>query len=240
MTASVADSVNIRAMLVPDPGHILFECDYEKADVCTVIWEADDDALKAMFREDPGAFYDKATAHLDMTYKLRKRFIHLTNYGGRARTAAMGCGISIAEAQSEQDAWFRKHPGIRAWHDRTWRALQANPPQITNRFGFRKLYWGAPDDAMLREALAWQPQSHVALCTGAAHIAIDTELSWVEVLLDGHDSIVGQMPIARWDDRDEIRKRMEITVPYEDPLVMVAGIKASDKSWGDCQAYAWK
>lgn len=236
---NVADSVNIRAMFRPDPGYVLIECDYEKADVFTVVWEADDQELKEELRRDPDGFYDRVTSGIELPYALRKRFIHLTNYGGSARTAAIACGIPIARAQGLQAVWMNAHPGIVEWHNRTRAALQRNPPEIRNRFGFRKLYWGPQDDAMLREALAWQPQSTVAICTGKAHVAIDTELPWVQVLLDGHDSLVMQIPLDMWPHRNAIRDRMEIIVPYPDPMPMVCSLKASTTSWADCRRMDW-
>ena len=237
---NLVDSVNLRAMLIPDPGMIIFDCDFEKADVFTVVWESGDAELKAALRDDPENFYDNVTGQYDLPYDTRKRIIHGTNYDGSAKGVAMAVHRPINEIQHIQRDWFERHPGIKAWHDRIWTTLTStSPPTITNRFGFQKRYWGPPDDAMKREALAWVPQSTVAIATGIAYVRIGEELPWVQLLLDGHDSIVGQFAEAYWPQRNEICDRMSVTVPYPDPMTMVCGIKASGESWAACQTYPW-
>ena len=41
---------NVRELFLPDPDHVMFECDLKGADAQVVAWEADDEDLKAAFR----------------------------------------------------------------------------------------------------------------------------------------------------------------------------------------------
>jgi DNA polymerase I-like protein with 3'-5' exonuclease and polymerase domains len=57
-------------------------------------------------------------------------------------------------------------------------------------------------------------------------------------LLQVHDSIVFQIPIHRWGEAstlNTIKRHLEITVPYSDPLTIQWGIAGSETSWGDCK-----
>lgn len=135
---------------------------------------------------------------------------------------------------------------------------------VKNAFGFRRIYFDRVD-GLLPEALAWTPQSSVAFCTelGWTSIAYGSQYtcqlghgelvtsSWrewvvnpnaydkwhniVQFLVQVHDSIVFQVPYAYEDDIPEIVNDMLVRVPYDDPLIIPMGWKASRKSWGDCE-----
>jgi hypothetical protein len=49
---------------------------------------------------------------------------------------------------------------------------------------------------------------------------------------------VFQIPSHRWGEAstlDTIKRHLEITVPYNDPLTIQWGIAGSETSWGDCK-----
>lgn len=236
----IALAAEVRKMLIPDDGCLMADVDLVKADLHVVVWEADDAELKQQLAEGVDV-YSEAGAVVKMTnYDLCKRFIHLTNYGGHPRTASSACGITIHEAETAQRRWMTAHPGIGQWHNRTAAAAQQNPARIWNKLGYHKIFFGDSNDAMLREMLAWLPQSTVACVTNRAWMTIESTLPWVEVLLQGHDSLLMQFPTQMWPYRQMIQQRMSVTVPYDDPLTIPCEIKVSDRSWGDCQAVAWQ
>lgn len=226
---------NLRKLLVPDEGYVLFDVDLERADLAVVVWEADDDELKQMIREGADIHTESARV-VGFSRAMAKRFVHGTNYGGAARTMAINCGITVHEAEVAQKRWFEAHPGIEQWHKRTAKQLRGNPPMVRNVFGYRRVYFDRVED-LLPEALAWIPQSTVAIATNRGLKYIDQNLPWVELLLQVHDSIVGQFPREFWrfEYCEQIIDAMRVTVPYDDPLVMGASIKLSDKSWGHCE-----
>jgi DNA polymerase-1 len=237
---------NCRKMFIPDPGKTFFDIDLDRADLMVVIWEADDDGLRQAVRDgvdlhtyNASALFGVAEARI--TYVQRqaaKMFAHGTNYGGSARTMAINCGFTVHASEVMQRRWFAEHPGIKDWHRRTEAQLQATR-QVTNVFGYRRRYFDRIE-SVLPEALAWQPQSIVALVINKIWQRIATEVPEVDILLQVHDSLGGQFdthlgnPIMR-----RMHKCCEIVIPYEKPLIIGAGIKTSEKSWGDCADREW-
>lgn len=221
---------NIRKIFVPDEGMTFFDMDLDRADLQVVVWEADDEEMKAMLREGVDMHTENAKL-LGITRQLAKSWVHGTNYGGGPRTMAQTCGISIHTAEQMQKRWFSAHPGIKRWHERT--AAQAARGFITNAFGYKRYLFDRVD---LPDCLAWQPQSVVGRVINSAWCNIHREAPWIRVLLQVHDSLAGQFPTARKDEAIQVLKQLSrVSVPYSDPLVIPTGIKTSENSWGDCK-----
>ena len=245
---------NVRRFFKPDPGYILFDVDLAGADAQIVAWEADDKPLKDAFRAHAAGkgpkvhcvnsiaiFGSKAgnDGKTDPYYSRAKAGVHLTNYGGKAKTCAAALSISLREAEFFQSEWFRLHPAIREWHERVWHGLQTTR-SVSNAFGFTRTYFDRIDDQLLGQALAWGPQSSVAIIIDTAYNRITESLPEVEILLQVHDSLVGQVPIPLWPTiKPRIREALEVVVPYPDPLIVPTGLATSTVSWGDVQAESW-
>lgn len=220
---------NIRKLFVPDPGFTFFDMDLDRADLQVVVWEADDRELKDMLHQGVDIHAENAKL-LGCTRQLAKAWVHLTNYGGGARTAALTCGITVHTAEAMQRRWFGAHPGIKRWQDRT--AVQMNSGCITNIFGYK---WYLFDRPNLPDALAWQPQSVVGRVINTAWQRIHAQAPFIQVLIQVHDSLVGQFPTHTTATSLQALKQLaQVTVPYADPLVIPVGIKTSEVSWGDC------
>lgn len=136
---------------------------------------------------------------------------------------------------------------------------------VKNIFGFRKIYFDRMDGQILPQALAWGPQSTVAFVTelGWTNIAYGSEYSmqlnhsqrqvhswkhlmvepeaynkWhniIQFLIQVHDSIVFQVPIAYEPDIKEMVQDMRVIAPYKDPLIIPMDFNFSRKSWGECK-----
>lgn len=249
---------NVRKMFVPDEGYVMFDADLDRADLQVVVWEADDADLKRRLRMGVDLHICGAleTANLPLPpedelvethpkypeYKDKyknerqtaKRFIHGTNYGGSARTMAINCKLPVATAELMQDRWFAAHPGIRTWHRRIERQLAATRT-VRNAFGYRRIYFDRPE-GILPEALAWIPQSTVACVINRGWMQVELELPEVAVLIQVHDSLVGQFRAGQ-EARllPEIRRCLEVKVPYPDPLTIPVSINTSTVSWGHCK-----
>lgn len=244
---------NVRRFFLPDPGYILFDVDLAGADAQIVAWEADDEPLKQAFRDHAAGkgpkvhcvnakaiFGAKAgpDGKTDPYYSRAKAGVHLTNYGGKARTCAAALSISTREAEQFQNEWFRLHPAIREWHERTQHSLETTR-SVRNPFGFVRTYFDRIE-GLLPEALAWVPQSTVAIIIDTAYNRITATLPEVQILLQVHDSLVGQCPKAKWPHyKPLIREALRVVVPYADPLIVPTGLKTSCISWGDAQDESW-
>ena len=253
----------VRELFIPDPGYLIADVDLDRADLQIVVWEADDADLKRQLRlgvdihiingaglgaqrippEDEliesHPEYPEHKKRLAYWRQFAKNFCHGTNYGGSGRTMGRVCGITTAHADALQRKWFGMHPGIKEWHSDVEDQLLIDKT-VRNAFGFHRIYFDRPE-GLLPEALAWIPQSSVAIIINKGWDNLCTHLSTkVEVLMQVHDSLVMQWP-KRLDPgiRQEVQRQMLIPVPYDDPLTIPVGLKVGDKSWGDCKGAKW-
>ena len=134
-----------------------------------------------------------------------------------------------------QRRWFAAHPGIVAWHRRVEEQLRTHR-FVQNRFGFRRYYFDRTE-GLLPEALAWIPQSTVAIYINHVWRRLYDNRKEVQVLLQVHDSLAGQFPSYKreWCIRAIREEGAAVAVPYERPLVIPLSIKTSPVSWGDCE-----
>lgn len=224
---------NIRRMFIPDSGFTFFDADLDRADLQVVVYEADDVELKQMLREGIDIHIENAKV-LGIHRQLAKSWVHGTNYGGSPRTMAANCAITIHQAEKMQKRWFEAHPGILTWHRRTEEQLRAKR-YVTNKFGFRRFYFDRIE-SLLPEALAWIPQSTVAITINKVWHTFYTKIPKVQVLLQTHDSLAGQFPTKEKEScLASMKECTKIVIPYDDPLIIPVGIKTSERSWGDCK-----
>lgn len=220
------------------------EFDLPQADARVVAWESGDRDLIELFL-DPKRHLHKENALLlfgyvpeksDLKYYYAKQGVHLTNYGGSPTVLAKTLNITIREAERFQAIWFEKHRPIKAWHNRTLLELSTRR-YVENILGFRRFYFDRIEN-LLKEALAWIPQSTVGVSTDLAVLAIlaDSELSraGVQFLQQGHDSALFQWPTGHTNFVvPRMKEKIRVTLPYPEPLVFEGGLKLSDKSWGE-------
>lgn len=241
---------NIRKIFVPDKGYMMFDADLAGADGQVVAWEADDKEMKAdlaagidmhkknaveIGEEKNFLTLDKTTYAYKAIRQSYKHSVHGTHYGAspHALVRHPAIGWPLAKATRFQERYFARHPGIRDWHKRVQHELQTKRT-ATNKFGYRIIYFDRVDE-LLPEALAWVPQSTIALVCFKGALRLRKELPWVEILLQVHDSLVFQVPMHRADDIAILRKTLSVTIPYPDPLTIPWGLARSAKSWGDCE-----
>jgi len=250
---------NVRKFFIPDPGYTICDTDLDRADLQVVVWESNDDELKRALRDgvdlhimngislenlpmppleelcETHPNYPDHKARFKKQRQLAKSFIHGTNYGGSARTMAIAAACTVHQAELLQARWFAAHPGIKEWHRRTEKQLQTNR-MVVNKFGYRRPYFERIE-GLLPEALAWVPQSTVALYINMIWDAVVTAHPEIHVLLQVHDSIVWQAPANDFEGYIEKFKQIArtIVIPYEDPLVIPVGFKWSKISWGHCE-----
>lgn len=244
MVAQTTELPNIRKLFLPDHGYVIVDCDLAQADAQVVAWEADDDDLKAIFRDPTADLHSENAKAIfgngaGRNRQLAKAGVHAVNYGAKPRTLAGALGISVREAEHFSNRWFAAHPGIKEWHRRVDRELSFNR-RVSNRFGNVRYYFDRIEH-LLPQALAWIPQSTVALVINRGLVEVDAKLRGrVEPLMQVHDSLVMQIPQEHFPSvLPELKACMEVVVPYEDPLIIPVGIDVSDKSWGDVQEYHW-
>lgn len=240
---------NLRRSIVPSEGSLLWEPDLKGADAQIVAWDAGDETMKAIFREGRKLHAERAKmifgevagpdGKTEPYYTLAKKAGHLWAYGGKARTMAMSIGQTIAETEKIIKRLEGIHPAIPKWHRRIEDEVQRTRT-IRNAFGYRIVYLGRTDD-VLPDALAWIGQGTVAIIANKVAINIRFNVEAAILLLQEHDSLVGESVITEWNaTAPMIREQfMKVVVPYPDPLIISPSIKVSDKSWGDMTESEW-
>jgi DNA polymerase-1 len=228
-------------MFIPDSGFTIMEGDLARADAQVVAWEADDEELKELFRsgfdihtENAKVIFNVKTVSREQRQK-SKVGVHLVDYYGQAKTLAASLGVTVHEAEQFLNRWLSAHPKIKKWHERVRIDLSLTR-SVTNKFGFRKYFFDKLDK-LLPEALAWVPQSSVAIVTYHGMKNLARDVPEVQILLQVHDSLVMQTETKNCPTIfPRIKKAMEIPIPYDDPLIIPVGIEASEISWGDAKA----
>jgi DNA polymerase-1 len=198
--------------------------------------------MKAMLREgrDPYVetareFYrNPAITKESNEYRIFKSFCHGTHYLGTPTGLSRRLGLTVRDVERTQAWYFGKYPAIPRWQADFKRNVAARG-YVQNCFGYRRYYFGRIDEAVFREAIAWVPQSTVALYINRIWMNIFERCKHIQILLQVHDSLVGQFPSHRQDECiRQINECGQIVLPYEDPLIIPMGLKHSTKSWGDC------
>jgi hypothetical protein len=239
----------------------MYEADLKGADAQVVAWEAEDEDLKAAFRSGLdihsynaeamwGSEFTKLEEHSHARAAKRKdckSTVHGINYGATPRTTAIHRGWLVKEAERFHTRWLSLHPGIGRWHDRV-RLCITNSRTVSNAFGFRRVFFDRPDNCFT-EALAWIPQSTVAINTYHGALQLERKF-WPEQLewdyfpdperpegniLQTHDSLNFQFKTNSAPQSTEIQETLKVKTPYSDPLYIPWDLKSSLKSWGDMQ-----
>ena len=243
MPAQTIALPNIRKLFIPDPGYIIIDADFSQADARVVAWDSGATKLKEIFNDPTKDLHSENAITIfnkldKRTRSLAKRGVHATNYYITARSLARSLGISTGEAEYFINAWFTAHPEIQEWQERIEREVSTTRT-IYNAFGYRKIFYDRPD-RILPEALAWIPQSTVAIAINKALLNIYNKLPQVQLLIQVHDSLVMQIPRRNWRELlPKIKAAMTIKIPYPDPLYLPIDVQASSISWGHKQNCTW-
>lgn len=150
--------------------------------------------------DDPG--YNRKLAdqifYRQFSYRdMAKRGGHATNYYGTPRTVARHLKVEEWVIGDFQVAYFTPFIGIRGWHGWVSRRISLNN-ELTTPLGRTRTFFGRPgDDATLREAIAFGPQSYVGDLLNAALWRLWRFLPEVQLLAQVHDAIVFQFPEER-------------------------------------------
>ena len=167
-------------------------------------------------------------------YGMFKSLCHGSNYLGKPPGLASKLGLLVTEVERIQRWYFGLAPEIVIWQDRVKNDVKYKRT-INNVFGNRFQFFGKIEETTFNEAIAWIPQSTVALLINRAFVQIEDNIPYVDILLQVHDSLVGQFDTAKTEEcLAGIRQHSLVSLPYAEPLVIPTGIVTSEKSWGDC------
>ena len=223
-----------RKAFIADPGYTFFQADQQGAEARVVAYvSGDENYIKAceggdshtmvaamVFGFEPIRELAEREYWHGKTYRQAcKSGAHGSNYMGKPYTLAKQMGVETAIAERFQFDYFKKFPGIQDWH--LWVAEQLKTKgYLENVFGMRRTFWSRKwDDATLREAIAFSPQSAVGVLTNLAlHRLWDKYEGLpgapIQILANGHDAVIGQI---RTDLVDEMVPKLleDMRFPFD-------------------------
>ena len=223
---------------------MIVSADLAGADAQVVAWESEEeewkDALRKGMKLHSIISIEREGTDAAPHYDMYKRRIHATDYGGSARTIYQTLAgaygnkyTSEAKEEEFQSYWFERFPGILKWHKRVEKSTKETYG-VRNQFGNRIVFQDRPKDVFTK-ALAWIPQSTVALTCEKGAVLLIENFPYVQGLSQVHDSFDFQIPKSKLHKLPEIQEALNsISIPYKDPLRIPWDLKISDKSWGDC------
>jgi len=192
----------IRSLFIPDDGKYLVEADYSQAEARVVAYIAQDKMLMDVFDEGGDVHTRNACmvfgkSRLEITKKernLAKSLVHAANYGIGARTFGAMIGKTTSEAQDLLNQYFAMYPRIKIWHRDVEYEL-GKTRMLSNPFGRKRAFMNRWSKDLIREAMAFVPQSTVGDLLNKALVQVYNHLpdEW-NILLQVHDSIVLQVP----------------------------------------------
>jgi DNA polymerase-1 len=240
------EGARIREMFVPAEGDVLLSADYSQMELRLLAHYSGDDCLVAAFergddihRQTAAEVWGIDPAEVDEDQRARAKAVNFgIIYGLSAFGLANQLGIASAEAQETIDAYFARYPGVRNFLDRTI-AEARECGFVTTLLGRRRYL---PDlgsrNRTLRTAAERMATNSVLQGTAADLIkramveldaALDAQGSRVRMILQVHDELVFELPIAEVEDTESlVRDRMEGVQSLRVPLVVHVGV---GKNW---------
>lgn len=236
---------NIRKLFIPDPGMTMFDIDLDSADLRIVTWESDCQWMKENFRNGRKPYVEVMKEYYHDSsmsknshpreYAMFKRLCHGTNYLGTADGIAPRIGLLVHETERIQKWYFGLCPEIAKWQENIKKQV-AGRRYVENAFGYRNYFFDRIEGTIYNQAVAWIPQSTVACLINRAWGSIEDNMAEAEILVQVHDSLVGQVPTARKAELlPRIAELATVPIPYDDPLLIPVGFVSSERSWGDCE-----
>lgn len=142
---------------------------------------------------------------------MAKRGGHGTNYYGKDSTMARHLKVPVPLITSFQREYKAAFP-METWH--TWVAHQIQTYQsLTTFLGRERTFFGrVNDEATLRQAIAYEPQSVVGDLVNEGGYRIWKQFPEAQVLAQIHDAYLFQIPETRLDLIPKILKAFEVPV----------------------------
>lgn len=240
---------NVKKLFLPDPGWVMCDADLQQADAQVVAWDSGDASLKKIFldpdldlhTENAKTIFGSCPTKDHPNRKRAKAGVHAVNYGVFAKTLAGTLGCTIAEAEFFISTWFKNHPDIKRWQERINKEMFGRR-YVENAFGYRKTFFGDVNKGTaLSEALAWIPQSTVAIVINKVWDNLNQlDPRLIRVKMQVHDSLVFQIRQGYLNEViPQVKQAFDsVVVPYEDPLVIGSSL-AIGANWGDVEDISW-
>jgi DNA polymerase-1 len=234
---------SIRSMFIADPGYLLVNADLSQAEARIVAYIAQEERMIRVFEtgEDIHTYnasiiFNKHPRDiLPSERQTAKNRVHGANYGIGPAKAAKLAGTTEAKALEDLNKYKARFPMLEVW----WRSVEeqiARSRVMSNYFGRRRMFFGRWGADLIREAIAYYPQSTVGdlLNLGIIRSFPALPQGW-ELLANNHDAVLAQVP----EETDDMHIYKWFKHYYEIPLEIFGrrftipiDLKKG-KSWGE-------
>lgn len=193
---------NIRRMFIADNAMLLGNADLAQAEARVVAYVADDERLQKLFERggdihkfNASIIFNKGIAQVTPDERqIAKTLVHAANYGIGAQTFAKHVGCTKDRAQELLNHYYALYPEIKNWHRKVEDQLASTRTLVTP-MGRKRTFFGRWGSDLIREAIAYVPQSTVSDVINAGIVsAYKTLLPGWQLLMQVHDSVVFQFP----------------------------------------------
>lgn len=193
----------VRSLFIADPGMCLVNADLSQAEARVVAYVSGETRLQALF-ENPevevykriaGVFFKKHDSQVTSQERQQiKQVVHASNYMVRSNRLSILLGCPEPRAREFLNQYYAMFPCIKLWH-REIESQLGSKRILTTPFGRKRMFFGRWDSNLLREAVAYIPQSTVgdALNYGIVRAYPNLPPTWYFVL-QNHDAIMAQLP----------------------------------------------
>jgi len=174
-------------------------------------------------------------------YYIAKMICHACNYGMKPPTFLINVldksegmiSLTLEQATRFVNLYHALFPEIQEWHRATQGAIEESRT-LYNLFGYPRYFNGTIDDALMRDAYSYVPQSTVGTITNLAFVKFQNYIEehnkteW-DLLNNKHDSYLAQVPesdvaeassvmidyicpelIGRWGDKFKMKAETQI------------------------------
>ena len=200
--------------ILPDPGYIFIEADLEQAEkrlVALITGDKNDiqdfkNGVDVHTRQAAKVLHkDESEVTKAERNKIGKPLNHATSYDVGYKTFANTAGIPQNEAYRILEKYHKEHPQLKKFFRKIRKDL-ANSNVIYNLFGRPRSFYGYRDSQLYRSAYDYIPQSTTGdICNRAIIDLYEQGPSWLQLLMQIHDSILVQVP----DDENHVASACE-------------------------------
>ena len=179
-------------------------------------------------------------------YDMSKRGQHGLNYVLTPNGLAVWLGCTRKQSEEYYGKYFTRYPGILDYH-KAVRAELKETAQITTPLGRVRQFFERPwEQSTLREAVAHVPQSLTSDIIKIGMIRVWNELDpdsvgqengRFQLLMDGHDAILGQMRLGDLETARRVKELMRVEVPVRGRVMVIPIAVEHGPNWQQCKEY---
>ena len=193
---------SIRSMFIAEPGKLLVNADLSQAEARIVAYLSGEDRMQSIFssggdvhiRNASNIFGIRETDVSSSQRDIAKSLVHGANYCiGHIKFAKI-VGVSEDRARELLNQYHAFYPSLQLWHKAVREQLGATRV-LSTPLGRKRIFFGRWSEDLVREAIAYVPQSTVGDLLNLGIIrswkALPPEWTFI---LQNHDSILASVP----------------------------------------------